>query len=208
MKNNLLLIVAILGLTGVTTTANAQSGRKTVQAPATPAAIARAAFQTAKTPGSPFAQKKDNKTESGKKVAQHLATFDDLDYNVFSSGKWNELSRSHSADVVVHWPDGRVTRGIETHIKDLKALFVFAPDTRIQEHPIKIGQGDYTSVVGVFEGTFTQPMPTPDGKSIPPTGKAFKLLMCTVAHWKNGVMDEEHLFWDNAEFAKQIGLTK
>lgn len=28
-------------------------------------------------------------------------------------------------------------------------------------------------------------MPTGDGNSIPPTGKAFKLIMCTVGHWKN-----------------------
>jgi len=42
--------------------------------------------------------------------------------------------------------------------------------TRIKEHPIKIAQGNYTAVVGVMEGTFSAPMPTPDGKtSRPPT---------------------------------------
>jgi hypothetical protein len=30
--------------------------------------------------------------------------------------------------------------------------------------------------------------------------------MATVGHWKNGVMDEEYLFWDNLSFMKQIGL--
>jgi hypothetical protein len=59
-----------------------------------------------------------------------------------------------------------------------------------------------------MEGTFTKPMSTPDGKMISPTGKAFKLKMCTVGHWKGGVMDEEYLFWDNFEFMKQIGLAK
>jgi len=33
-----------------------------------------------------------------------------------------------------------------------------------------------------MEGTFTKPMPTPDGRKIPPTGKAFKVTMCTVGH--------------------------
>ena len=47
-----------------------------------------------------------------------------------------------------------------------------------------------------------------DGKTVPPTGKSFTLLMCTVGHWKNGVMDEEYLFWDNQEFMKEIGLGK
>lgn len=136
----------------------------------------------------------------------HLATFDTLDFDVFTNQKWDRLHESHSQDVVVHWPDGHQTKGIEKHIEDLKAMFVYAPDTRIQVHPIKFGVGEWSSVIGVMEGTFTKPMPTPDGRTIPPTGKPFKLVMCTVGHWKNGVMDEEYLFWDNQTFMKQIGL--
>jgi hypothetical protein len=32
--------------------------------------------------------------------------------------------------------------------------------------------------------------------------------MCTVGHWKNGVMDEEYLFWDNLTYLRQIGIMK
>lgn len=137
-----------------------------------------------------------------------IATFDTLDFDVFTKQKWDRLHESHSKDVIVHWPDGHKTNGIERHIQDLKAMFVYAPDTRIQEHPVKIGSGEWTSVIGVMEGTFTKPMPTGDGKSIASTGKAFKLIMCTVGHWKNGVMDEEYLFWDNQSYMKQIGLAQ
>ena len=136
----------------------------------------------------------------------HLATFDTLDFDVFTNQKWDRLKESHAKDVVVHWPDGRKTKGIETHIEDLKAMFVYAPDTRILEHPIKIASGEWTSVVGIMEGTFIKSMPTPDGKLIEPTGKPFKLVMCTVGRWRNGVMVEEYLFWDNQAFIKQIGL--
>ncbi len=139
-------------------------------------------------------------------AAEHLKTFDELDFDVFTNQKWERLHESHSQDIIVHWPDGRKTEGIETHIEDLKAMFVFAPDTRIQEHPIRIASGEWTSVIGVMEGTFTEPMPLPDGRSIPPTGKPFKLMMATVGHWKDGVMDEEYLFWDNQAFMNQIGL--
>jgi hypothetical protein len=139
-------------------------------------------------------------------AASHLNTFDTLDYTVFTGQQWARLHESHSQDVVVHWPDGHQTKGIQKHIEDLKALFVYAPDTRIREHPIKIASGEWTSVIGIFEGTFTKPMPLPNGKSIPPTGKAFKLTMCTVGHWKDGVMDEEYLFWDNQTFMQQVGL--
>lgn len=68
----------------------------------------------------------------------HLATFDDLDFNVFSGRKWDQLNKSHATDITVHWPDGRTTKGIDTHIEDLKGMFVYAPDTRIKEHPIKL----------------------------------------------------------------------
>lgn len=139
-------------------------------------------------------------------ASEHLKTFDDLDFDVFTNQKWERLHESHSQDVIVHWPDGHQTQGIERHIEDLKALFVYAPDTHIEVHPIKIASGEWTSVIGVMEGTFTQPMPLPDGSLIQPTGKSFKLEMCTVGHWKDGVMDEEYLFWDNHEFMKQIGL--
>ena len=136
----------------------------------------------------------------------NLENFDDLDFNVYSGQKWEQLGRSHAKDIVVHWPDGRITKGIEPHIEDLKKMFVFAPDTSIKEHPIRIASRDWTSVMGVMEGTFTKPMPIDEGKTIPPTGKSFKLSMVTIGHWKNGVMDEEWLMWDNHAFLQQIGL--
>lgn len=146
-------------------------------------------------------------TRDNKLVQQNIKTFDTLDFDVFSNEKWDRLKESHSADVRVFWPDGHMTRGIERHIKDLKQLFVYAPDTRIKEHPIKFGFGNKTAVTGVFEGTFTRPMPDGKGGLIQPTGKAFKFPMATIGIWKDGVMVEEHLHWDNATFARQIGLT-
>jgi predicted ester cyclase len=137
---------------------------------------------------------------------KHLKTFDELDFVVFSNQEWTRLHESHSMGVKVNWPDGHYTMGIEKHIEDLKAMFVYAPDTSIKVHPVKIGSGEYTSVIGVMTGTFTKPMPIGDGKFIQPTGKKFSINMCTVGHWKDGVMIEEWLFWDNATYMKQIGI--
>ena len=137
----------------------------------------------------------------------YLATFDDLDFNVFTGQKWNELHRSHADNIIVHWPDGHTTGGLEVHTRDLQSMFAYSPDTRIQVHPIRFGAGEWTAVTGVLEGTFTEPMPTADGQSIPSTGKAFKIEMVTIGHWNaDGVMDEEWLFWDNLTFMRQIGL--
>ncbi|MDZ7362006.1 MAG: ester cyclase [candidate division KSB1 bacterium] len=141
-------------------------------------------------------------------IEQNLATFDTLDYTVFSNQQWTRFHESHAKDIKVYWPDGHMTQGLDVHIEDLKALFVHAPDTRIKEHPIRFGSGKYTAVTGVFEGTFTKPMPIGGGKFIQPTGKAFKMPMATVGVWENGVMIAEHLFWDNQTYMKQIGLAK
>ena len=141
-------------------------------------------------------------------VEKHLKVFDTLDFDVFSNQKWDRLHESHAKDIVVTWPDGHETKGIDKHIDDLKAMFAYAPDIQIKVHPIRFGSGEWTSVTGVMTGTFTKPMAIGDGKSIPPTGKRIALPMATIGHWTNGTMDHEWLFWDSQEFMKQLGLAK
>lgn len=141
-------------------------------------------------------------------LEKNLETFDTLDFVVYSNQEWTRLHESHDKNIKVNWPDGHTTVGIEKHIEDLKGTFVFAPDTKIKQHPIRFGtgNGEWTAATGVMEGTFSKPMPVEGGKSIQPTGKAFKVPMCTIGHWKNGVMVEESLFWDNQTFMNQMGL--
>ncbi len=112
---------------------------------------------------------------------EHLETVDTLDFDVFTHDR---------------------------HIADLQALFVWAPDTRIHEHPIRLAMNELTAVVGVMRGTFTRPMPDGRGGLIQPTGKAYAISMATVGIWnpRRGYMDEEFLFWDNQSFFAQIGL--
>jgi len=74
-------------------------------------------------------------------------------------------------------------QGIDAHIEDLKRLFVYAPDTRIKEHPIKFGSGNYTLVTGVFEGTFTKPLPMGNGKFI---HQLERLSKCQWPRWAFG----------------------
>lgn len=139
-------------------------------------------------------------------VASNLARFDELDFEAFSKQNWKLFNEIHSQNVLVIWPDGGQTKGIDQHNKDIMAMFDYAPDTRVISHPIKFGSGQWTAATGIVEGTFTQPMALPDGSVIPPTGKSFKVTMSTIARWENGKIVEEHLFWDNAEILKQMGI--
>ena len=161
-----------------------------------------------KSSNSTSAQPNATSQQEASSIEQRLKIFDTLDFDVYSNQKWDRLSESHADDIVVTYPDGHQTRGLKAHIEELKPQFVFAPDTKIIDHPIRFGAGDWTCVTGVMTGTFSKPMPTAAGKTIPPTGKPFKLTMVTVGHWKDGKMIEESLFWDNQAFMKQIGLAK
>ena len=148
-------------------------------------------------------------TENNQLTEERLRRFDSLDFNFYNNQQWESFAISHDANIKCYYPDGTTTTGLfPQHIDMLKPLFVFAPDTKIIEHPVKFGSGDWTTVIGVMEGTFSKPMPVGNGKTIPPTGKKFKLSMCTVGHWKDGKMIEEYLFWDNQSLMKQIGLAQ
>jgi SnoaL-like polyketide cyclase len=139
---------------------------------------------------------------------KHLALFEDFDINVYSRQKWDFILRSHATDIVVHWPDGRTTKGVEHHLVDLRQQFVFAPDAAIKEHPIKIAQGNWTTVVAIMTGTFTQPMPIAGAKPIAPTNLPFRFEITTIGRWDDGVMKEKWLMWDNPTFMRQVGLMR
>ncbi|OTG76061.1 hypothetical protein B9T26_02915 [Acinetobacter sp. ANC 4169] len=141
-------------------------------------------------------------------VQANLKRFDRLDFDAYSQRKNMKLFKDlHCENVKVVFPDGRVTHGIKDHMSDMdNILFNGTPDSRITSHPIAFGSGDWTAATGVLEATFSKPMKLADGKTIPPTGKKVKMSMVTLAKWHNGCITEEHLFWDNAEYMKQLGL--
>ena len=142
-------------------------------------------------------------------TAERLRRMDSLDFQFYSNQMWDSLAISHDANIKAFYPDGTITTGLfPQHIDMLKPMFVFAPDTKATSHLVKFGTGEWTAVIGVVEGTFSNPMPVGNGKTIPPTGKKFKFSMCTVGRWKDGKMIEEYLFWDNQSIMKQIGLAQ
>lgn len=167
--------------------------------------------QTDKWPGSTVDKPTPHVPGMPKVLADNLANFDDLDFHVYTNQDWKNLHKSHAADIVVHYPDGRTTKGIPDHIKELEGMWTFAPDNRITEHPVRFGtaDGEWTAVKGYTDGTFTKPMTLPDGTVIQPTGRKYHLPMATLARWnKQGTISEEYLFWDNAALMQQLGLAK
>jgi predicted ester cyclase len=156
----------------------------------------------------PLAPGEFGRAVHGAEAARHIETFDTLDFDVFSHQRWERLHESHAENIIVTWPDGHDTHGIETHTHDLQQMFVHAPDTKIEIHPIRVATGEWTAVTGVMTGTFTQPLRLADGTVIQPTGRAFSVPMATFGHWTNGRMDHEWLYWDNQTYMRQLGLAE
>ena len=138
---------------------------------------------------------------------QHLKTFDELDFVVFSTANWARFGESHARNIRVHFPDGHYTDGLDKHIEDMQAIFTSSPDAHIRHHPLRVAKGNLTCVCGVMAGTFTRPMPDGKGGQIAPTNKPWSYNMATVGVWnKNGTMDEEWLFYDNQTYLSQLGI--
>ena len=138
---------------------------------------------------------------------QHLTTFDELDFVVFSTANWARFGESHAQNIRVHFPDGHYTDGLDKHIEDMQAIFTASPDAHIRHHPLRIAKGNLTCVTGVMAGTFTRPMPDGKGGLLAPTNKPWSYNMATVGVWNaNGTMDEEWLFYDNQTYYSQLGI--
>jgi len=86
------------------------------------------------------------------RIARNLETFRELDLEIFSNAEIERFDESHTDDVVVYYPDGRVTKGIDVHIEDVKWFFVWAPDTHVERHIVRFGQGEWTAAIGILKG--------------------------------------------------------
>jgi SnoaL-like polyketide cyclase len=129
--------------------------------------------------------------------------------DAWNSRDWETFKKRHAENVTVYWPaQAEPTRGREPHHLESVEFCTTFPDNRVKNDPYDIifGQDDWTCMVTRFSGTMTGPMKRPDGETIPPTNKGFDVEFCTVAHWQNGEIVVEKLFFDFVGMMRQLGL--
>lgn len=133
-----------------------------------------------------------------------MKTLDDS----WNSQELTVFRKRHAKDCIIRWPNKPPTHGIAAHEQEAIAFFTTFPDQHLVNDPYKvmIAQGDWTCTIAEFTGTMKGPMTMADGTVIQPTNKGFKVDFCTVAHWKNGEIVEENLFYDLMGMLKQIGV--
>ena len=138
-------------------------------------------------------------------TARHLEIFDELDLVAFNNRDMKRIGEIHADQVIVHNPDGTQTSPFPPHAEELQFLFdIF--DFRVAKHIVGFGFGEWTAGISISEGKWVKPLTLPDGTVLQPTGNSVSLKIATIARWENGRIAEEYLFWDNADWNRQIGL--
>lgn len=139
-------------------------------------------------------------------VQDNLRRMHELD-DAWNAKDWDTVAEFHAEDVKVFWPGGNPpTEGNPNHMRESQEYAKTFPDNRVENRPyqVEFGQGEWTCTVAKHTGTFRGPLPLPQGV-VQPTGKRFEVEFCTVAHWKDGKIVEEKLFYDLVGVLKQIG---
>jgi len=141
-------------------------------------------------------------------VEENLRLMKTLD-DSWNTQDWDTFNKRHTDSVAVYWPgQPDPTRGKHDHNAEAVEFFKTFPDNHIENDPYKVlfGQDDWTCSIARFTGTMKGPMKGPDGETIPATNRRFEIEFCTVAHWKNGEIVEEKLFYDLVGMLRQIGV--
>ncbi len=147
-----------------------------------------------------------DKTEV-RRVEHMLALTKDGD-DAFNSRDWDAMNAIHHPDMVTHVPgSGEPILGREPHEEMIAQMMRVFPDIHVFNHPypVQFGDGDWITVVTRTTGTFLGEMVLPDGRVLPPTGKAFDVRFTKTAKWDRERIIEEFVFWDDGLQAQQIG---
>lgn len=139
-------------------------------------------------------------------TVKHLQTFDELDLVAFNSRDMNRIKEIHADDVKVYNPDGTITEGMSPHHADELQFLFDTFNFVVEEHIVGFGHGEWTAGISICAGEWTRPFTMPDGTVKRPTGRKVRIKIATIARWRDGRIAEEFLFWDTADWNRQIGL--
>jgi SnoaL-like polyketide cyclase len=128
--------------------------------------------------------------------------------NLFNARDWHALEGVHHPDMIAFIPgSAQPIYGRDAHGAAMQQLVRIFPDIRVHTpYPIQFGSDDWITVVTNATGSFTGEMIQPDGKVVPPTGKAFDLEFAQTSKWAGDQLIVISAFFDTALQAKQLGL--
>lgn len=112
---------------------------------------------------------------------------------------------TYSDNAVLSTPDAGEIRGQDQIAGYWRQFIDGFPDATF-EYLSKIEAGNKAVDEGWFEGTNTEPIKSSSGETMPATGRHVKLRSCDVATVEDGKIVEHHLYFDELDFQRQMGL--
>ena len=116
------------------------------------------------------------------------------------------LVQLYAEDATMVMPgEAEPVRGREAIAENQAAFLRAMPDISMEFTLILIS-GNHIVFEGIFKGTFTGPLASPEG-DIPPTGRSVKAGFAFIARVNtDGLVEEDRTYFDNLDFMKQLGL--
>jgi ketosteroid isomerase-like protein len=125
--------------------------------------------------------------------------------DAISTGDADALRRLYAADAVADAPDAGRLEGGPAIVEYLMAFRRAFPDLAWETRH-RYESDDTAIDEGWLVGTHTRPLTSPDGE-IPATGRPIRLRECDVLTVRGGQAAEHHFYYDQLQFAVQLGLT-
>jgi hypothetical protein len=128
--------------------------------------------------------------------------------NAFNVRDFETVDTVHHPDMIAYIPgSGEPIYGAQAHAAAMQQFLRIFPDMHVNTpYATQFGSGDWITVVTNATGTFTGEMTLPDGKVIPPTGKAFDLEFGQTTKWDGDRLILIAAFYDTALQQRQLGL--
>ena len=116
------------------------------------------------------------------------------------------LVQLYAEDATMFMPgEAEPVRGRKAIAENQAAFLRAMPDISMEFTLILIS-GNHIVFEGIFKGTFTGPLASPEG-DIPPTGRSVKAGFAFIARVNtDGLVEEDRTYFDNLDFMKQLGL--
>jgi steroid delta-isomerase-like uncharacterized protein len=125
-------------------------------------------------------------------------------YDAFNRGDLDEAAKAFSPNIETTEPSVGTMRGADAW-KAYGAGFKRAmPDARLNLKSA-VEQGNTIAVEGVFTGTHTGPMMTPNGE-LPATGRSIALPYLDVYTAEGGLLVTHRVYYDQMTMLAQLGL--
>lgn len=140
-------------------------------------------------------------------MGQAREVMDRMTAAAIQSHDLNSAVNLYADNAVMTTPDAGDVSG-RNQITDYWRQFIDGfPDSKY-EYISKVEAGNKAVDEGYFIGTHTAPVKMANGETLKATGKRVKLRSCDVATVENGRITEHHLYFDELEFLRQLGLAE